>query len=204
MSDILIRPAIKEDMPEVSRLHMVCFPDYFLTKLGQSLLTQYYRIFLEDHQLFCVADADGKIVGFCMGYYAGRRSRDRFIQTCKFPLIGRCIQLMFRFDRDTIQRVSTLAKVKLLPKRKKRRGDAPQPTFCQADLLSIGVLPEFRGTSVAEDLVTAFEERMKKNGVSRYSLSVKAENGRARAFYAKQGFQIFSESGDSCELVKDL
>ena len=204
MRDILIRPAIKEDMPAVSNVHMICFSDYFLTKLGQSLLVQYYRIFLEDHQLFYVAEADGKIVGFCMGYYAGSRSRERFIQLCKFPLMGRCIRLMIRFDRDTIKRVSELAKEKLLPQKTTRRGETPQTTFCQADLLSIGVLPEFRGTSVAEDLVAAFEKCMKKNGVSRYGLSVKEENGRARAFYEKQGFQTFSRSGDSFKLVKDI
>ncbi len=49
----------------LSKLHMVAFPDFFLTQLGLPFLKSLYKGYVEDENSgILVAESDGKLVGF--------------------------------------------------------------------------------------------------------------------------------------------
>ena len=56
---VTIRAAVEGDLQAVAQVHMRCFPDYFLTKLGERLLEAYYREFFEEDGPFAVAQEEG-------------------------------------------------------------------------------------------------------------------------------------------------
>jgi RimJ/RimL family protein N-acetyltransferase len=54
--------------------------------------------------------------------------------------------------------------------------------------LHLNVLPDYRGQGVAADLVQAWLDQLRRDGVPGCYLQTIAENQRARAFFAKMGF----------------
>lgn len=78
-------------MKAVTELHKECFPDYFLTSLGENLLEKYYLEYLIENDLFVLAyDTDTEqLAGFCVGYYQGSEARKVFEQKNKMKLAGR-------------------------------------------------------------------------------------------------------------------
>lgn len=58
----------------------------------------------------------------------------------------------------------------------------------EAELLTIAVLPEHRGTGLGQALLTAFETQAARAGARIAHLEVAADNHAARALYARQGY----------------
>jgi len=114
---IRYRLAEARDLPKVVKTHMACFPGYFLTSLGEVLLQKYYREYLEEDNLFILAERNEEIVGFAMGYLRGSNARRRFERKCKCELAWfffiRCMQL----DRLAFRRVT--GKVRAIFRRRK-------------------------------------------------------------------------------------
>ena len=71
-------------------------------------------------------------------------------------------------------------------------------------MLSICVLPDYRGHGVSENMLHLFETLLRKEGVENYTLSVQKQNDRAIAFYRKHGFQDSSETREEYKLIKRL
>ena len=74
--------------------------------------------------------------------------------------------------------------------------------------LAISILPEFRGRGIGTDLMHGLFELLRKNGYSRTSLSVQADNPALR-FYLRLGYVATNEKQDheghgDVILVKDL
>lgn len=74
----------------------------------------------------------------------------------------------------------------------------------EGGLLSICVLPEYRGSGAAAPLINQFEEGPAERSIYTYYLSVYKTNDRAKAFYEKMGFQVFHEGGDSIKYKKTV
>jgi ribosomal protein S18 acetylase RimI-like enzyme len=60
-------------------------------------------------------------------------------------------------------------------------------------LIAMWVKPEYRGLAVAAGLVQAVKNRAAAQGHPRVVLTVSPDNGRAAAFYRKQGFAFLPE-----------
>lgn len=71
-------------------------------------------------------------------------------------------------------------------------GDFVSPTL-EFNLIAMWVKPECRGTGVAAGLVDSIKTRAVSQGHTRVVLSVSPGNGRAAAFYRKQGFSFLPE-----------
>ena len=69
--------------------------------------------------------------------------------------------------------------------------------------LSIGVYPEFRGQKVGTLLLGAVLARAERDNERGISLSVSREN-RARRLYARLGFEVVGEHGDSFTMLLKL
>lgn len=113
----MIRQATFDDLPNIAKIHMECFPENFSTKLGKKrngfLLSKFYEEYMLDApELFLVAEEKNKkIIGFCMGYYGDRtQQKKRFLKNNFFRISFRMITLLIKGDK--------LAWKKLIPPQK--------------------------------------------------------------------------------------
>ena len=58
----------------------------------------------------------------------------------------------------------------------------------EADIINIGVLPEYRGLGIGNMLMDAMIDELKKNGATRVHLEVRKSNVAAISLYKKYGF----------------
>jgi ribosomal protein S18 acetylase RimI-like enzyme len=69
--------------------------------------------------------------------------------------------------------------------------------------LAVAVYPEFRGRHVGTLLLGALVARAERDGVRALSLSVNRENP-AKRLYARLGFEVVADHGDTLTMVHDL
>ena len=143
---IVYRKAQHDDLYNIAKVHVECFHDYMISKLGNRLVVNYYKEFLEEDNLFVIAEEENKIVGFCMGYIRGSHAREKFIANNHFQLIKRLLWLCCCFDTLAISKAFSYLKENLCKKE-------PPTNTCQdkkniskqGDLLSICVKKNKRG-----------------------------------------------------------
>lgn len=201
-----VRQATITDLPEVSRVHAVCFPDSYSTQLSKyslicgNLLNRFYQEYIEDNpELFLVAEDDNyNIVGFCMGYYMDKDNQmSNFMLHNRFPILMKTIVLIALMNRPTWRKV--LARFKHKP-------DISDWTIVnykyedigndkRGDLLSVCVLPEYRGRGFSQQLMESYLTVMKEHGRELCLLSVKTANERARHYYERNGFELYRTRG---------
>jgi ribosomal protein S18 acetylase RimI-like enzyme len=177
------RLAGNEDITQVARIHLIAFPNFFLTSLGFNFLYTMYRVFLcNPANIFMVFEKDGAIHGFAVGLM-GTAGSDlkvaiRFLPELCFALIPVFFFHPLVISKRIINRiVSTSSSLNI--------------SDSEVMLRSIAVLPESRGHGIAEILIKNFEVQAVTAGAVRAVLTTDAnENERALAFYFKNGFEI--------------
>ncbi len=192
---ITCRDAVEGDMPAVARLHEQCFQGTFIASLGEALIADYYLEFLREGGPFVLAFDEDKLVGLCMGYYAGSEARNAFVAKNKSRLARRLLGLCMSFNRVAIKKCFGYVFSR------KQAASAPR---AEADLLSICVLDEYRGKKVSRRLLEEFEQRVAEAGKKDVTLSVYKTNGRAIAFYKKMGYSVCEKGGDEYKMYKLL
>lgn len=135
---MIYRLASSNDLPEIARVHIECFPGTFITSLGHKLIEKYYWQFFQEENLFIVAEQDSQLFGFCMGYLRGSQARKKFIELNKKSLMIRCALSILSFNKVAIKRCFLY----FFPTRKNA-----QHKQCNADgdLLSICVTDSCKG-----------------------------------------------------------
>lgn len=133
-----------------------------------------------------------------MGYYAGRNAQQRFLTKYRFLILARILLLLMSFNKMTILRVFSYISPRKIMKR------VVYPARIDADLLSIFVDEECRGTGVASMLVSSFENCIQDAHKRNIILSVEESNERAMAFYIKCGFSRIGQEGKSVKMFKSL
>lgn len=191
---ITYRLATLADIPSIAKVHLMCFPDSMWAFLGEALIRAFYSEYVQEQNIFVVAEEDHSLIGFCMGYERPTKARERFMQKNKKALIRRvligllsCNKLVYSKCLDNF-----------LPKSKGY--EATQ----KGDLLSICVLPEFRGKGVADALVQHFEELLRNRNITAYTLSVYTDNIRAISFYKRQGLEPVFEGKNEITMAKQM
>jgi ribosomal-protein-alanine N-acetyltransferase len=98
------------------------------------------------------------------------------------------------------------------------RDEAKDVGFClvrvvvdEAEILTIGVLPEHRRGGAGSRLLAIAEAHARKAGAARLFLEVSAENGAARGLYSRAGYSeigqrrgYYAAQTDACVLEKTL
>jgi len=202
----MIRQATYNDLEGISFVHTVCFPESYITQLsylkflGGNLLPLFYKEFLDKNpELFIVAENDDKkIVGFCMGYYLDNDVQINNFMKRNWFIIGlKTLVLLLICNKYTWKKIISRVKHKpvisdwiIVNKKyeyilKEERGD----------LLSICVLPEYRGKGYAQNLIDSYLLSLKSHGRKLCLLSVNADNKRARNYYEKNGFELYRTRG---------
>lgn len=113
----MIRSAKAEDLNQIAALHIECFPDYFLSKLGLNLLTKYYKEFMTPEDIFLIYVDDKRINGLLVGTPNSSIGRNNFIKNNMFVLSLQILRLCIKLDKDTWNRVLEYVKNFVTPKR---------------------------------------------------------------------------------------
>ena len=192
---ITYRNAAESDMLAVARLHEVCFKGTFIASLGEALIADYYREFLREGGPFVLAYDNEKLVGLCMGYYAGSGARNLFVAKNKGRLVRRLLKLCLSLNKVAIKKCFGYIFSR------KQSSTAPK---AEADLLSICVLDEYRGKKVSRRLLEEFEHHVVESGKKDVTLSVYKSNARAIAFYKKMGYSVREKGGEEFKMYKLL
>lgn len=192
---ITCRDAVESDMKAVARLHEACFQGTFIASLGEELIADYYREFLQEGGPFVLALEEEKLVGLCMGYYIGSGARNAFVSKNKGRLARRLLALCLSLNKVAIKKCFGYVFSR------KKAASAPR---AEADLLSICVLDEYRGKTVSRRLLEEFEQRVSAAGKKDVTLSVYKSNGRAIAFYKKMGYSVCEKGTDEYKMYKSL
>ena len=200
---IIIRQARESDMELVSKTHSMCFDHGFTSSLhklnykclGGDLAAAFYLEYLKDFpELFIVAEHGGAIVGFCMGYYLDKQNQlSQFLKHNTIRLLLKVPALLLKGDR------STWKKVYQVISKSQEKEDVINPIpeciiqseIC--DILSICVLPEFRGVNIASKLVEEFIKTAQEKQCKVCFLTVENDNLRAVNFYRRMGFVVYSD-----------
>lgn len=195
-----------EDMNKIAKVHVQCFKDYFLTSFGQELISKYYEEFFLEENLFVIAlNDENEIIGFAMGYLHGSKAREKFEKKYRYTLaknlIFRCIKFEKLALRKCLLRTKDILMSKLQKMEPMREVNALQTS---GELLSICVLPQWRGLDIAQNLIFEYEKLLLEKGVQNYSLTVLCENARACNFYEKCGFVLTHKTKSEMVYSKNL
>lgn len=190
----------------MAQCHAKSFPGRFMTEMGYHWLNALYGFFIKHRGGICrvAVDADGKIVGLAVG--GNPNIRDEFLSSALF----RYPHLIFwKFLSKRLVRRVLLQELAGKLRRKRaiaHSGNTKTPSagIRSGNLLSICVLPDFKGTGVAGKIIESFQLACKAEGYERLTLSVLKQNSRAVAFYKKHGWCQDGISGESIRFVLDL
>jgi len=199
---VVIRQAKESDMGLITKTHSLCFSHGFTSSLhklnyncfGGDLAAAYYlEYFYDSPELFIVAENDGTIVGFCMGYYLNKKGQlSRFLKRNAKRLLLKVPVLLLLGDKSTWKKLYQM----ITGYHEKEEIISPlSDTITNgeiSDILSICVLQEFRGLNIASKLVEEFAKTSKEHHCKACLLTVEEDNLRAINFYKRMGFVVYS------------
>ena len=177
-----------------------------MTEMGHKWICSLYKFFINHPEGVCyiAVDNTGKVVGLAVG---GKPDiRDRFL---KYAMLRYPYIIFWKFLTKALVRNTLVNEFvrKLDLKREKNHPEKAEViniNIKRGNLLSICVLPERQGRSVADELIESFQHACADMGYEQLTLSVLSENSRAKAFYKKHRWQEGEISGSSTKYVLKL
>ena len=198
--------ARQSHVPGMVQCHINAFPGRVMTEMGYHWLCALYLFFIKHHGGICLVavDTGDKIVGLAVG--GDPKIRDGFLSSAIF----RYPHLIFW--KFLCKRLVRRVLLKELARKFHRRpavdnsGDTKRQSVMirSGNLLSLCVLPDFKGTGVGGKLIESFKLACAAEGYKHLTLSVVSENTRAITFYKKHGWHMSGKSGASIKFSLDL
>ena len=185
MGGFTFRKMKESDVHKVSLIHTMAFKNFFLTSLGINFLSTYYRACIKNTNTiaYCTEDQYGNMIGFVTGcdWAKGYHKTIFFNNILRFG-----VSLAW----SILKKPTILLR---LAKNMEKNSDKAD-TGEYAELLSIGVNPEYKGSGVGRELLNLFHHEVKRRGGSRVVLTTdKLNNEAVLGFYKKAGYEIFYE-----------
>jgi ribosomal protein S18 acetylase RimI-like enzyme len=165
-------------------IHLLAFPDFFLSKLGAFFLRVYYKSIVQSNDgiSLVLIDKSGNVIGFCVGTQQSLGFHSRLIKNnlLKFIIAGLVIVAV---NPGGIQRL-----IKNLNKKSTSLDNG-----MYSEVLSIAVNPDYKAMGFGKLLLTSFEEMALSKGCSEVSLTTDYyENSRILDFYFKCGYKVMA------------
>lgn len=180
--DASLGPLARHDIAPLARLHRRSFPGFFLSRLGEPFLVQFYLGFLQDSSAVTVVARDH--VGSVVGAAVGTTEPAGFFRRL---LIHRWPGFAAASARAVLRQPTAIPR---LVRAVTYRGAAP-PRAGGALLSSICVDPSAQGTGVGRQLLAAWERAAQQKGARRAFLTTDAESNQAvNDFYAARGWRL--------------
>ena len=179
----VIRNMEETDLKEVVQLHIISFPEFFLTSLGKSFLFELYHNFLHFDSSICkVIQKDGYIQGFVVGSLNPEALFRNLLILKGYKFLFLAIGALIKNPVFVSGKLMYALKY---------RGERPEKLTNAALLSSVGINPAFAKGGLGSMLVKAFcEEAFLKNADVVYLTTDKIKNDPVNEFYIKNGFQL--------------
>lgn len=178
-----IRKAEPDDFKMLANIHSLAFSGFFLTSLGINFLQTYYKAVLNSQQSIavCVLDDSGVIQGFATGTIRANGYHRKLFKNNLLSFISATFIAALTKPSVIIRLVKNLDKNHKVNDNKD-----------YAELLSIAVMPQMKGTGVPQKLLNYFESEVLKRGGQKIALTTDYHNNdRVVAFYNKCGYEVF-------------
>ena len=179
---LLIRKALENDIQIIVSLHIEAFKGFFLTDLGTSFLSLYYKSVLKsiDGILF-VVEQQGHVKGFCAAAIHSAGYNKRLIKNNLFSFAKEGIILLFTKPKAIYRLVKNLDK----------HDDSIKDDGDYAELYSIAVDPSMQGKGCGHLLAQALEQELQKRGINKLSLTTDFDNNeKTVCFYKTLGYEV--------------
>ena len=177
-----IRPMTLSEVRDVVHVHLQAFPGFFLSFLGPGFLRELYRGIVSDPAgIAFVAEQDGRILGFVAGTAEPAGFYSRLLKRRFLPFAFHAAMAALRRPAAAPRLLRALGRSKQAPDRASGR----------AELMSLAVLSEARGTGSGAKLVDAFVSRVREiNGEAVLLTTDAADNDAVNSFYVNRGFRL--------------
>ena len=180
-TQLVVRPAVAQDLAAIVAIHRRAFSDFFLTRLGSAFLDRYYRLVLQfRHGILLVSESGGAITGFVSGF-VDPAGFYRFMWSNRWGFVWPVMQAVARHPSlaanvaHSVQRIQTTA------------SEWPDGS---CELSSIAVAPAVTGNGVGSALMKAFlDEAASRQACAVYLTTDAEDNPHANELYRRAGFQ---------------
>jgi ribosomal protein S18 acetylase RimI-like enzyme len=166
----------------VAALHRRAFPAFFLSRLGEPFLVQFYLGFVDDKSAVTVVarDAGGTPVGAVVGTLEPARFFRRLLRRRWWGFALASVGAVCKHPSSGLRLVRAIA----------YRGGADSPA-AGALLSSVCVDPALQGRGVGRHVLEFWEELVFQRGVFQAFLTTDADgNEAANAFYRSRGWDL--------------
>jgi len=198
---MICRKVEKSEYAILAEIHMAAFKGFFLTSLGKSFMNAYYKATLQSNESIAVCAVDEKknIVGFSFGSTHSKGFHKRILKQNPVLFLLQGIIILFTKPKALFRLANNLDK---------NANTADDGNY--AELLSIAVTPEAKGTGIGKEIIKKFEEEAIHKGCRRIALTTDYyNNGDVVEFYRRTGYRVFYEfitypDRKMYKLIKDL
>ena len=168
---------------QVARLHVRCLDQGFLATLGEGFLSLMYEAMDRAAGVTLITEErEGRVVGFITG------------GTGMGPIYKRMLRSPLRLGLALAPALVRPAKVRRIIEILRYSGDADLPEGVpDAELLSLAVAPEARGSGVADTLYRKLVEDFEARGVNAFRIIVGDALAPAHRFYQRMGATVAGE-----------
>ena len=182
MIDHVITP---EDAPHLARLHQRAFPDFFLSRLGEPFLVQFYLGFVDDPTAVIVVVRDDNRCpqGVAVGTTDAPGFFGRLLRRRLGGFIGASARAVLRHPSTAPRLLQAVL----------YRGDVPRGRE-GALFSSMCVDPTLAGNGIGSALIANWTQRARTMGAERAFLTTDAEgNDVVNAWYRREGWVVTDE-----------
>ena len=177
-----IRKITDADLSKVVEIHNSAFQGFFLTQLGSTFLTLYYRSVLHSPQgvLLGYFEKD-ELCGFAAATKLAKSFNAGLVRSNLGSYIWAGCKIFIK---------SPLAILRLA-KNMTKKGESVVDDGNYAELLSIGVSAQQQREGIGRQLLSALEENLEKQGIERLSLTTDYyDNEKAIGFYKSLQYRV--------------
>lgn len=172
----------KENAAEITSIHILAFPGFFLTDLGKDVLSVFYAALIQDESTIVWGIKSNKeLVGF---FVASTSPVGLYTRIFKKHFFKFFLPLTISF----LKNISLLGRM-ITSFAASKAFDVPKAY--SAALLSICVSPTSSGKGIGKTLLGKLENELVLQGQNGYYLTTDKENNEAtNHFYLNNGFQL--------------
>jgi ribosomal protein S18 acetylase RimI-like enzyme len=172
----------------LAEIHTETFENFFLTTLGRRFLNTYYKscIKCDESIIICAVNENEDIVGFSVGCERSNGFHKRLIKQNLLAFTLQGLIILFTSPKSIIRLLNNLGK--------KTDNTDYSDKGNYAELLSIAVLPNYKGQGIGKELIRRFEVEAIKKGCSELTLTTDYyNNSNVLEFYKTNGFNVYYE-----------
>lgn len=169
---------------QLARLHASNLDQGFLSTLGVPFLSELYRAIEECSGTILITKSEqGKVVGFTAGLSAPMSVIYRHMMRRVHLWVWSLIPVLF-----SLGRIKQFIEIFLYTRSESDRGGVPV-----AELLSIALVPAWRGKGIAEAMYSELVDYFRKMNIRQFKIVVGEELTPAHRFYQRMGAQAVGQ-----------